>query len=70
MKVYGWKATELANHLSLAELVTLRASVTDDPKNQRPSGANTIWLYTKSARKKLDAIGWAITYKLVKEPQS
>jgi hypothetical protein len=62
IKCYGWKATALASNLTIEELTALMKQVTDDPNNQNPKGS--FWLYTKSASRKLDAIGWAITYKL------
>lgn len=58
---FGWKAWKLAD-LSFAELNELRESVTNDPANRNPPGS--FWLYTPKARKKLDALAWAVTYKL------
>lgn len=66
-KYYGWKATDLASHLTMEELVLLQAEVQNDPKSKNPDHdgpRQSIYLYTKPARRKLDALGWAITYKL------
>jgi hypothetical protein len=66
MKVYGWDAVKLSEAYSLDELAQLRDVVTSDPVNANPDHAKgkSIYLYTKSARKKLEAIGYAIYYKL------
>lgn len=67
MKCYNWNPVELSKHLTMDELVALQNKVQDDPKSKNPAHDDhrqSIWLYTKAARKKLDAIGWAITYKL------
>jgi len=65
---FGWKGYKLAD-LTFAELDDLRQSVIADPKNHTPRDAkghprSGIWLYTPSARKKLEALAWAVTYKL------
>lgn len=58
---FGWKAWKLAD-LSFAELNELREGVQNDPKNQNPPGS--FYLYTPAARRKLDALAWAVTHKL------
>lgn len=66
-KCYGWDAVQLASNLTMEELVALQTEVQNDPKSKNPDHdgpTKSIWLYTKPARKKLDAIAWAITYKL------
>lgn len=65
---FGWKAYKLAD-LSFADLETLRLRIVADPKNHTPRDdkgrpVRGIWLYTPAARKKLDALAWAVTYKL------
>lgn len=51
--------------LSMDELHARQQAIMADPKNRNPKHATgSIFLYTASARKKLDAIAWAITYKL------
>ncbi len=64
--VYGWNSVSLASNLTTEQLLELRKAVESDPKSQNPDHATkgSIWPYTKSARKKLDAISWAITYHL------
>lgn len=61
MKKYGWNPAKLATAYTTEELVALQKEVCADPKNQNRQG---IWLYTPEARRKLDAIAWAITYKI------
>jgi hypothetical protein len=64
-KVYGWNACKLADKLTQAQLLELMHAVQNDPASANPGHATgSIWLYTKAARKKLDVIGWAITYQL------
>lgn len=58
---FGWNAARLADH-SFDDLRRLREQIEADPRNRNPVG--TLWIYTKAAQKKLDAIAWAITYKL------
>lgn len=60
----GWCPVRLSDAYSFEQLNDLRLAVQEDPANQRPAGAATIHLYTKSARKKLDALAWAVTHKL------
>lgn len=64
-RVFGWDATKLAD-LSFAELEALRQAVITDPANANPehTAGRSIYLYTTSARRKLDALAWAVTYKL------
>lgn len=66
MKNYGWRATKLADAYSLEELDALRRDVESDPASANPDHAQgrSIYLFTKQARKKLDALAWAVTYKL------
>ncbi len=44
----------------------MRDAVTSDPKNANPEHAagRSIYLYTPAARKRLDELAWAVTYKL------
>lgn len=60
-RTFGWKAWKMAD-LSFADLEQLRQAVQNDPKNQNPPGS--FYLYTPPARKKLDALAWAVTHKL------
>lgn len=64
LKAYGWDAVKLSA-LSFEELAALRAAVVDDPSSANPRHANgSIHLYTKAARRKLDALTWAVFYKM------
>jgi hypothetical protein len=62
---FGWKAPQLSD-LSFEDLNTLREQVTSDPANHNPAHASgkSIRIYTRSAERKLDALAWAVTYKL------
>lgn len=65
IKCYGWNPSQLSSYLTMEELVALRKQVEDDPKSKNPAHAKgSIWIYSKAARRKLDAISWAITYQL------
>lgn len=69
MKNYGWDAPKLADAYTMEELTALRLEVEAEPKNRNPVDANgrpvkTIWIFTKPAQRKLDAIAWAITFKI------
>lgn len=64
LRCYGWNAPKLSE-LTFEELNILRESVTNDPNNADPAySRGGIYLYKKSARRKLDALAWAVTYKL------
>jgi hypothetical protein len=66
-RVYGWKATKLCD-LSFEELNELREMVVNDPKSANPDHARgSIYLYTREANRKLDALAWAVTYKLAEQ---
>lgn len=54
-------SVKLYNKYSIAELQEMEKKIKEDPKNQL---SGQFYLYTPSARKKLDAIAWAITYHL------
>jgi hypothetical protein len=67
IKCWDWKATDMATNLTMEELVELQQQVQNDPANKHPTrqrGGDTIWLYKKEAQRKLDAIAWAVTYKI------
>lgn len=64
--VYGWDPVELYRNLDLVALNDLREAICADPANTNPAHARgDIYLYTKSARRKLDALSWAVTYHLM-----
>jgi hypothetical protein len=65
IKCYGWKSFDMYKNLNIEELLALRKKVEEDPKSQNPLHAKgSIFLYTKAAERKLDAISWAVTYHL------
>lgn len=49
------------NELDIPALIELRDKITNDPKNKI---SNSIYLYSKSARKKMDVIDREITDRL------
>lgn len=65
MRTYGWDAVKLSEAYTLEELAQLRDLITNDPASANPGHATgaDIYLYNKKARRKLDAIGWAVYYK-------
>jgi hypothetical protein len=67
VKVWNWDRVKMAENLTMEELVKLDAEVKARPENQVPPSKNSIWLYTSSARKKIDNISWAITIKLAEK---
>ena len=50
---------------TIEELVALRKSIEDNPANKNPVGS--LWIHTKSARKKFDLIDREITYRLIQK---
>lgn len=54
-------SVKLYNKYSIEELQAMEKKIKEDPKNQL---TGQFYLYTPSARKKLDTIAWAITYHL------
>lgn len=55
-------ATRLYQKHSIAELQEMRRKIENDPANQMPPGS--LFKFTPRARKKFDAIDWAITLHL------
>jgi len=69
IKTHGYNRVRMYQNLTLEELTELTNQVQDDPKNQTPKDekgrpVDTIYIYTASARRRLENISWAITYKL------
>ena len=65
MKNYSWCPVRLAEAYDLEQLNALRLEVEDAPGNRTPVDrdgrpVDTIYIFTRGARKKLDAIGWAV----------
>jgi hypothetical protein len=62
---FGWDRVRLSEH-SLDDLARLRRSVEDDPASANPDHAagRSVFLYTPAARRKLDALAWAVTHRL------
>lgn len=59
--VFSWSAPRLSS-LSLVALNELREAVISDPAND--NGRGQLFLYTPSARRKLDALSYAVYFKL------
>ena len=67
---FSWDAVKLSS-LSMDDLNTLRAQVEAEHANPRnesgrylENGQPSLYLYDRKGRKKLDALSWAVTYKL------
>jgi len=62
---FGWDATRLADAYTTAELVAATQAILADPDSLNPAHATgkSIWLYTKAAMRKDDALTWAIYYQ-------
>lgn len=65
-RVYGWKPYELSKHLTVSQLIELDEDVRHDPRSANPEHAagRSIYIYTRAARKRMEAIGWAITHHI------
>ena len=50
---------------TMTELMQMTTAIESDPKNQMPKGST--YLYTKPARKKLEAIARQVTYLLAEK---
>jgi len=56
------RAVDYEKKYSMQELVDLQQKIMSDPKNKNTSGG--IWIYKKSANKRIDDITRAISWKL------
>jgi hypothetical protein len=54
-------APDLYKRYTLEDLQNMAAAIREDPDNQQ---SGSLYLYTPKARKKLDAIAYAITWHL------
>lgn len=68
IRTYGYDRVKMAENLSIEQLVALQESLTSDPANRTNARywggtEDTIWLYNKKTRTKLDNISWAIYLK-------
>lgn len=70
MRSFGWDAVKLAGAYSLSELDALRREVETDPANACPlyAAGKSLYPLTAKARKRLQAIAWAVTYHLQARP--
>lgn len=71
VKTFGWNQARLSDH-SMEDLQALRRAVEEDPASANPQHATgqSIYLFTPEARRKLDAIAWAIATKLREKPRA
>ncbi|MBO9710533.1 MAG: hypothetical protein J7521_20220 [Caulobacter sp.] len=62
---FGWNQAKLSEH-SFDDLERLRQAIVNDPAsaNRAHAAGKSIYLHTPAARRKLDAIAWAVTTKL------
>lgn len=65
LRNFSWDAPKLSG-LSFDELNELRLSVTNDPASRNPEhlAGKSLYIHNKAARRKLDALAWAVTIKL------
>lgn len=65
-KLSRWNPVRLADENTPEQLHELRESITNDPVNANPAHASglSIYLHTPEARRKLDAIAWAVTHQI------
>lgn len=64
LPVLGWSATRLSDAYTFEQLNSLRLEVEAAGANPRHATGQEINLYTPAARRKLDALAWAVTHKL------
>lgn len=67
---FGWDACRLADEYAPSDLAAAVLEIHRDPANANPDHASgkSIYLLTKVARKRIDALTWAIFYQ--KQAQS
>lgn len=61
-KTYGYDRVRLADAYTVEELVSMAQDIRDDPANQQ-DGQKHLYIYTASARRKLDNLSYAIRYR-------
>lgn len=62
--VLGWDPVKLYAEYSANELATAIQQISADPANANPAhtAGNSIYLLTPAARKRTDALSWAVFY--------
>jgi len=55
------------SHKSFEELNAIREVIENDPANLMSKDSGSWYIYKPNARKKLEDISWAVTYKLERE---
>lgn len=63
--VFGWDSVKLADAYTAAELAAAIGEINADPAASNPDhkSGSSINLYTKNAKKRKDALCWAIFYQ-------
>lgn len=64
LPVLGWCPVKLSDAYSFDQLNALRLEVEAAGANPEHAAGRSINLYTPAARRKLDALAWAVTHKL------
>lgn len=66
LRTFGWDACKLSDAYTRRELGEIMTALAEDPANRNPEHAagRSIHIYTNAARKKMDAVAWAIHYRL------
>lgn len=64
---FGWNPCRLADEYTPAELARAALEIHNDPANANPEHAagRSIYLLSKTARKRADAVAWAIYHQQV-----
>ena len=65
--VFGWKGWRLADAYDLPELNAIREAVEKEPGARRPEAERSLYIFTAPTMKRLDALSWAVTYRLRKD---
>lgn len=62
---FGWDAVKLADAYTSADLAAAIGEIHADPASANPAHATgrSIEIYTKAAKKRTDALAWAIFYQ-------
>lgn len=62
--VFGWDSVRLSEAYSADELATANRQISADPRNANPAHTSgmSIYLHTPQARKRMDALAWAVLH--------
>ncbi|WP_420478282.1 hypothetical protein [Brevundimonas sp. FT23028] len=65
-RTYGWSPARLSDAYTTAELTAWLQELSSDPANANPDHAagRSVYLHSQAARRKMDALSWAITHRM------